>query len=206
MNKRSGQESRKIIMKAAAKVFAARGYRRTTIREVARTAGISVGGIYLYFPNKEKLFSELVSVQMGDFSRQLDRLHQEEPVTALRSYIKIHIDHVSQKKKMISRYLKEQDVKFLEPMRKAFLDTQKKLVAYILARGIKKDLFKVDDRNKTANLIVFALSGLFTSYFASKFGDMQVLADDLCSSLLFYITKPEGRIDYDPLWKAKNDR
>ncbi len=43
------------ILDAAAKVFAARGFHPTTIKDIARAAGIADGTIYTYFENKPAL-------------------------------------------------------------------------------------------------------------------------------------------------------
>jgi AcrR family transcriptional regulator len=48
------------IVAAAAQVLIAHGYERTTTARVARRAGVSVGSLYQYFPNKEALVAELI--------------------------------------------------------------------------------------------------------------------------------------------------
>ena len=53
------------ILDAATTVFAARGFARATIREIARVAGVADGTIYIYFPNKPALLLGI-----------LDRLNQ----------------------------------------------------------------------------------------------------------------------------------
>jgi len=50
------QNKRSLIIEAAAKVFANRGYTSTLIADIARVAGIGKGTIYEYFPSKEDLF------------------------------------------------------------------------------------------------------------------------------------------------------
>src|SRR3989442_2893188 len=44
------------IMAAAEERFAAFGYRRTGIAEIARDAGVAPGTLYRYFENKEEVF------------------------------------------------------------------------------------------------------------------------------------------------------
>src|SRR4029450_3660722 len=46
---------REHILDAATRVFAAKGFDRATIRDVARRAGVADGTIYNYFPNKAAL-------------------------------------------------------------------------------------------------------------------------------------------------------
>jgi AcrR family transcriptional regulator len=48
------------ILAAALEVFGARGFEAARIEEVARLAGIAKGTVYLYFPDKEKLFQAVV--------------------------------------------------------------------------------------------------------------------------------------------------
>ena len=50
------QNKRSLIIEAAARVFANRGYNSTLIAEIAAEAGIGKGTIYEYFPSKEDLF------------------------------------------------------------------------------------------------------------------------------------------------------
>jgi AcrR family transcriptional regulator len=50
---------REEILDAARQVFAERGFRGTTIADIAEAAGIALGTIYLYFPSKEDVFAAL---------------------------------------------------------------------------------------------------------------------------------------------------
>lgn len=54
--KASKQNKKSLIIEAAARVFANRGYNSTLIAEIATEAGIGKGTIYEYFPSKEDLF------------------------------------------------------------------------------------------------------------------------------------------------------
>ena len=54
------QKSRTRILAAARKLFAQRGYEETTMQQVVREAGTSIGNAYFYFENKEALVKALV--------------------------------------------------------------------------------------------------------------------------------------------------
>ena len=50
------------ILEAAAQVFAELGYARATTNKIAERAGVSVGSLYQYFPNKDSLIASLHEV------------------------------------------------------------------------------------------------------------------------------------------------
>src|SRR5437660_210309 len=52
------------ILAAASRVFARQGFHRTTVREIAREAGLADGTIYLYFASKRELLLALLG-QLG---------------------------------------------------------------------------------------------------------------------------------------------
>lgn len=53
------EQKREKLLDAAAKVFSERGFKRTTMAEVARRADVGKGTVYEYFESKESLFLEL---------------------------------------------------------------------------------------------------------------------------------------------------
>jgi AcrR family transcriptional regulator len=54
------ERNRAKIEKAALRLFIQRGFYGTSVRDIAEAAGVSLGNIYNYFPNKEQLFSSLI--------------------------------------------------------------------------------------------------------------------------------------------------
>lgn len=52
------QEVRERIVAAAVRVFSDKGFHSSTIADVCRESGLSVGAIYTYFPSKDALFRQ----------------------------------------------------------------------------------------------------------------------------------------------------
>lgn len=52
--------TRKRILTAAAHVFAEHGYAAGTTNRIAERAGVAIGSLYQYFPNKDAILAELV--------------------------------------------------------------------------------------------------------------------------------------------------
>lgn len=61
------------ILKAAAKIFAEKGYHRTTVRDISRATRMSLAGLYYYFTTKEEL---LYLIQERCFDTLLQRWQQ----------------------------------------------------------------------------------------------------------------------------------
>ena len=59
-------ETRARILTAARQVFADRGYAAGTTNRIAEAAGLSVGSLYQYFPNKDAILVELVRDHIDD--------------------------------------------------------------------------------------------------------------------------------------------
>ena len=57
------------ILDAALEVFLRFGFKKTSMDDLARAAGLSRQGLYLHFPNKEVLFEAMVIRSMGDLRR-----------------------------------------------------------------------------------------------------------------------------------------
>ncbi|MGZ4778936.1 MAG: TetR/AcrR family transcriptional regulator [Thermoanaerobaculia bacterium] len=54
------ERSRRLVLDAALRLFSHQGFRGTSVREVAETAGVSVGNVYHHFPDKESIFNTLL--------------------------------------------------------------------------------------------------------------------------------------------------
>ncbi|MCR5304326.1 MAG: TetR/AcrR family transcriptional regulator [Lachnospiraceae bacterium] len=63
MSERS-ESKKKLIFDCARKLFSERGYRDVTMSDVVESAGISRGGLYLYYTGTEDLFRDVIKEEM----------------------------------------------------------------------------------------------------------------------------------------------
>src|SRR5437867_10020157 len=74
---RRGPFTRQQILDASLRLFSERGFARTTVRDIARQAGITDAAIYYHFDSKRELLEALVEER--GFLRSLENLAQVEP-------------------------------------------------------------------------------------------------------------------------------
>src|SRR3989337_1499841 len=75
---RRGPLTRQQILDASLRLFSERGFARTTVRDIARQAGITDAAIYYHFESKRELLEALVEEQGFVSSLQdLARLHAD---------------------------------------------------------------------------------------------------------------------------------
>lgn len=81
---RDGDDTRDRILEAARGAFVSLGYDATSIREVARRAGISHGTIYLYFRDKDDLLFQVAEDEFGGLLSRLRVLPRtQDPIQRL---------------------------------------------------------------------------------------------------------------------------
>lgn len=59
-----GNNHREDILAAAERLFRHFGYRKTTVADIARSAGVAKGSVYLHFTSKEEIFLAIVRAEM----------------------------------------------------------------------------------------------------------------------------------------------
>src|ERR1700712_4300462 len=80
--RRLPEERPRQILDAAFAVFAERGLAQARLEDIAKRAGLSKGTIYLYFPNKEELFREVVRSTVVTQLEEGERMVSEKTTSA----------------------------------------------------------------------------------------------------------------------------
>ena len=74
---RAGSERRAALVQLAADMFAERGFRATTVRDIAEAAGMLSGSLYHHFDSKESIMDELLRAYIDDLLPEYRRLVEE---------------------------------------------------------------------------------------------------------------------------------
>ncbi len=87
---------REQVMSVAAKVFAEKGYRTTSVTDIVEGAHIGRGTFYLYFKSKRDVFLELVNKYFNGFAGLLQQNHKrlEKSIAAEEGFVSIWRDNM----------------------------------------------------------------------------------------------------------------
>lgn len=106
-HKRS-EHTRRLVLDSALELFSHRGYRATTVRDIAEAARVSTGNVYHHFADKEAIFRTLLdeyhtivrsprfplmrALQSGRFPDNLEQIGRaaRDSVKQFRSYMALH--------------------------------------------------------------------------------------------------------------------
>lgn len=165
MNKR-GRETRKHIKKCACSLFAEKGFKQVTMKDICEAAQLSRGGLYGHYESTCQIFQEIIDDMTGQQENEVDlKIKQNQSAVtilddilykyenemvdsqsslsvAIYEYFSIH-DIACQKNKLYEQYL-------------VSANTWKKLMQY----GIDRQEFKEVDIAAVFDLIVFSYQGV----------------------------------------------
>lgn len=84
---------REILLRTALELFSERGFKGTSIRDIANALGVSVSNIYHYFGNKEGLWLEIMDYSVKTLPGRLDTALAgvEAPLDRVRALILAHL-------------------------------------------------------------------------------------------------------------------
>jgi AcrR family transcriptional regulator len=148
------------LAKNASKLFIKKGYFKTTIREIAKDAGFTLGNLYDYITKKEDILYLVINTFHSIWVSRLNEegiFEIEDPVEQLRTAIQKMLELVNENENMVLLAYRESKTlpkKFL----KMVLEKEVGLVECfekILKNGIEKGIFKDKDPFFLANIIVY---------------------------------------------------
>jgi AcrR family transcriptional regulator len=87
-----GRNTRRRLLDAGAAVFAAKGYHGTRVDDIVKVANTSHGTFYLYFANKEELFSALAEEVAGAMQELSESLGPLRPGAEGEAELRVWIE------------------------------------------------------------------------------------------------------------------
>ncbi|MEO1229370.1 MAG: TetR/AcrR family transcriptional regulator [Myxococcota bacterium] len=142
----SREDRRQAIIDAAVEVFAKKGFFGAKVAEIAETAGVADGTIYLYFKSKDdlliSLFEEKMEMIIDDLETTLHSL--DSPEDKLRTYIILHLEGVAAQPELMQVLTIElrQSARFIKEYSPKGFGRYLAILGAILEEGQERGLFR----------------------------------------------------------------
>jgi TetR/AcrR family fatty acid metabolism transcriptional regulator len=166
-------DKRDALLRAAIETFAARGFFNAQVADVARTAGVAAGTVYLYFRGKddllisifEKTMKEAIAAGRESIARHTD------PLAQLRTIARLHLDRMSRDRDLAVVFQVElrQSTKFMERFSATHLREYLGIIRDVIARGQSMGIFrKTLNPTLAAKLLFGMLDEMATNWILSR--------------------------------------
>jgi len=159
---------RKEILAAAEKVFAAKGFFRTTMNEIAEVAEFGTGTLYKYFSSKEDLYFTLIDVKTEEINRfaKVELSQKTSVKERIERVLRLQFAFIEENRDFFRIYISERNrfewtVK--DDLGKGIHD---KMVAYIeiLAKVVKEGIREGELKSMDPMDLAHALVGIVNSF------------------------------------------
>ncbi len=180
------------IFDATIRVLLARGYQGTTTIAVAERAGVSVGSLYQYFPNKESLIAALVKRHIADVMScleegfaKLDGRDLEHALrTIVRAGIAAHRVHPALHKVLVEQGPRIGQIK-------AAMNTSRIVMRRLVDFFKAHPHLRIDDAERTAFVVETVIESLTHRVIVDKAGGMSErdLEDEATRMLIAYLNR-----------------
>ena len=96
------------IMKTALKLFAKKGFYNTTIADIAKEMGMSVGNMYNYFHSKESLAKELLMYISQIFGSEIRKINESNLTTKekIRKIVELYFTMAENEPELVDYFLR----------------------------------------------------------------------------------------------------
>ncbi|MFZ2103041.1 MAG: TetR family transcriptional regulator C-terminal domain-containing protein [Oricola sp.] len=129
------EANRKAILDAALEVFAAHGFRGSTIDEIAARTGMSKPNLLYYFKSKQQIYQQVLESTLEDWLAPFAAIDpQGDPIEELRRYITAKL-HMSAKRPEASKLFANEIIHgapvvggFLQTTLKSLVDEKAKVI------------------------------------------------------------------------------
>ena len=142
-----------LILNSAIKVFAKKGFEATRMEDIAKTAKLSVGGVYWYYKSKEEIIITIMEQLIDKDVKDLRTLLEAEGTVRARLETYISLSIVEAQEYIPITYelysLAHRNAKVKNHIR-AYLQTYRSVLEQFIQQGMDRKEFKSVNARETA--------------------------------------------------------
>ena len=159
-------QKRQYILETARKVFAEKGFKRVTMKDIVEACDISRGGLYLYFNSTEEVFAEVLKMESEEADDLFSDSIKEDSTASdiLMLFLKEQKKEILRKKDTLTQatyefYFENKSAKKDNVLKQQF-DSAVKVLQRLIEMGVESGEFRCEHPEGTARNIMYVLEGL----------------------------------------------
>jgi AcrR family transcriptional regulator len=91
------REKKECILSAATRLFARFGFKKTSVDQIAKDAGVAKGTVYYNFPSKQALFEALLAQGMDELEQRLAKASEGlAPLPAIIALVRAQLEYIAE--------------------------------------------------------------------------------------------------------------
>jgi AcrR family transcriptional regulator len=166
------KSKRDIFLEESLKLFYEKGFKATTMRDIASRLGFEVANVYNYIDSKQSLLQEIIFNLAEEFDKGIHNIINSSynPKEKLKAIVSLHINLTAHYPYEISllandwRNLDEPDHGDFVKRRQDYV----KKVSLIISEGVDSQVFRNMDVKIGTNALLASLRSLYTWYIDNK--------------------------------------
>ncbi len=175
-------QKKQYILDTARKVFADKGYKRVTMKDIVEACEISRGGLYLYFESIEQIFMEVLQIDANETDDIFSESITQEDTAAdiMTLFLKEQKKEILRKSNSLTmavyEYFFDQKKEDKNNMLRRQFDAGVRVLEKLIETGIANGEFYCEDPRGAASNIMYVLEGLKVN--ALTFGVNEKMVDE----------------------------
>ena len=170
----STSKKKSLLIDVARKLFAQKGLNGTTMNDIANESGISRRTLYVYFANKEEIYSAVIETEIERLSEKMDEVASRDidPELKVATLIYTHLNAVKETVVRNGTLRAEffRNIWMVEKVRKAFDHEELELYRRVIQEGCETGQFHVESIDLVADVIHYCIKGLEVLYIFGRLG------------------------------------
>ena len=167
-------KTKAVLVDVARQLFAKNGLENTTMNDIALASGKGRRTLYTYFKSKEEIYLAVIESELDILSDAQQRVLEKKisPEQKLMEMIYAHLDAVKETVYRNGTLRADffRNIWQVEAVRKRFDARERLLIRDILADGVEKGVFEVDDIHMTAEIVHYCVKGIEAPYIRGQIG------------------------------------
>lgn len=193
---RERRRCRELIFAAAIELFGRRGYQKTSMKEIADRADMSVGKLYSFFAGKEEIYREILEKYMGEMHRRGDAacLRDDPPLVQFRRRVVAAVEHFREHLDFLMIYYNESPL-LLEGAVRREIERNRLTAEQLLERAMERGEIRRMDPSMLSAALIGAIHEILHMLAERRDLDRFEEVPDIMDRLIIEPLRPKTALD-----------